>query len=179
MVASPNYERLKTFMEAARANEGLNAWDPDYKQALRGFDEAVDSLNAYRVSHGFTGVTGDAMDEWVDASIRRITQYKAGYERGYQSYLNGRDIMATALSEAEKLSPSLIDAETEAMRDDWFVSVPDSKPGGGLEFMGRRYTTGAAYVEAVEAQANAQREAPKQSVRSCACVPPPPKPGRA
>ena len=159
MVASPNYERLKTFMEAARANEGLNAWDPDYKQALRGFDEAVDSLNAYRVSHGFTGVTGDAMDEWVDASIRRITQYKAGYERGYQSYLNGRDIMATALSEAEKLSPSLIDAETEAMRDDWFVSVPDSKPGGGLEFMGRRYTTGAAYVEAVEAQANAQREA--------------------
>ena len=111
------------------------------------------------MSHGFTGVTGDAMDEWVDASIRRITQYKAGYERGYQSYLNGRDIMATALSEAEKLSPSLIDAETEAMRDDWFVSVPDSKPGGGLEFMGRRYTTGAAYVEAVEAQANAQREA--------------------
>ena len=89
------------------------------------------------------------MDKWVDASIRRITQYKAGYERGYQSYLNGRDIMATALSEAEKLSPSLIDAETEAMRDDWFVSVPDSKPGGGLEFMGRRYTTGAAYVEAV------------------------------
>ena len=77
------------------------------------------------------------------------------------------------------------------MRDDWFVSVPDSKPGGGLEFMGRRYTTGAAYVEAVEAQANAQREAAaarilsmlnsrtKQSVRSCACVLPLPKPGRA
>ena len=159
MVASPNYERLKTFMKAARANKGLDAWDRDHNEALKYFDDAVERLRSYRDGHGFTGVTGDAMDKWVDASIRRITQYKAGYKRGYMSYLNGRDIMATALSEAEKLSPSLIDDETEAMRDDWFVSVPDSKPGGGLEFMGRRYTTGAAYVEAVEAQANAQREA--------------------
>lgn len=164
MVASPNYERLKTFMEAARANEGLSAWDPDHQQALKGFDEAVDRLKAYKDSHGFTGATGDAMDKWIDASVRRITQYKSGYERGYKSYSNGRDIMATALSEAEKLSPSLIDAQTEAMRDDWFVSVPDSKPGGGLEFMGRRYTTGAAYVEAVEAQANAQREAAAERI---------------
>ena len=159
MVDSPHYERLKVFMEEARANRGLEAWDKDHENALKCLDDAVERLRAYRGGHGFTGVTGDAMDKWVDASIRRITQYKAGYKRGYMSYLNGRDIMATALSEAEKLSPSLIDDETEAMRDDWFVSVPDSKPGGGLEFMGRRYTTGAAYVEAVEAQANAQREA--------------------
>ena len=67
--------------------------------------------------------------------------------------------MAEALKEAETLSPTLLDAKTEAMRDDWIVSVPEKAPGGGLTFMGRRFTTGAAYVEAVEAQANAQREA--------------------
>ena len=29
MVASPHYERLKVFIEAARANKDLDAWDKD------------------------------------------------------------------------------------------------------------------------------------------------------
>ena len=127
MVASPNYERLKVFMEAARANKGLDAWDGDHDKALKGFDDAVEHLRAYRESHGFTGATGKAMDRWVDASITRIEKYREGYERGYHTYSRGRNVMATALSEAEKLSPDLLDANTAAMRDDLLVSVPSSE----------------------------------------------------
>ena len=153
------YERLKEFMKAAQANQGLDAWDTDHEQILKGFEESVQQLNAYRESHGFTGATGDAMDRWVDASIERIKWYQSNYARGYQSYEMGRQVMRFALAEAETISDDLLDAKTAAMRDDWVVSVSDKDPGGGIEFMGRRYTTGAAYVEAVEAQANAQREA--------------------
>ena len=159
MVDSPHYERLKVFMEYARANRGLAAWDKDHEDALKCLDDAVERLRAYRGGHGFTGATGTAMERWVDASINRITKYKEGYERGYKTYLRGRDVMATALAEAEKLSPDLLDAETAAMRDDLLVSVSDSEPGPGIRFMGKLYTTGSAYVQAVETQANEQREA--------------------
>ena len=159
MVDSPHYERLKVFMEEARANRGLEAWDKDHENALKCLDDAVERLRAYRAGHGFTGVTGTAMERWVDASINRIAKYKEGYERGYKTYVRGREVMATALAEAEKLSPDLLDAETAAMRDDWVVSVSDSEPGPGIRCMGKLYTTGAAYVEAVETQANEQREA--------------------
>ncbi len=159
MVSSPMYERLKEFMKAAQANRGLDAWDTDHDKILKGFEESVQQLNAYREGHGFTGATGDAMNQWVDASIERIKWYQSNYARGYQSYEMGRQVMQFALAEAETISDDLLDAKTAAMRDDWVVSVSDKDPGGGIEFMGRRYTTGAAYVEAVEAQANAQREA--------------------
>ena len=166
MVSSPNYDRLKTFMETARANKGLEAWDKDHARALEYFDDAVELLRSYRDGHGFTGATGTAMDRWVDASVQRITKYREAYERGFRSYSNGRGVMATALAESEKISADLIDAETEAMRDDLVVAVPDSEPGPGIRFMGKLYTTGAAYVEAVEAQANAQREAAAERILS-------------
>ena len=67
--------------------------------------------------------------------------------------------MASALHEAKLLSPTLLDSATEAMRDNPVVMVPSSSPGGGVSVLGKRFTTGAAYVDAVEAQANAQREA--------------------
>ena len=159
MVSSPMYERLKEFMKSARANEGLDAWNTDHDKVLQGFEDAMQQLRTYRESHGFTGATGDAMDRWVDASIERIKWYQSNYARGYESYEMGRQVMRYALAEAETISDDLLDAKTAAMRDDWVVSVSDKDPGGGIEFMGRRYTTGAAYVEAVEAQANAQREA--------------------
>lgn len=153
------YERLQEFMKAARANQGLDAWTVDHKKTLQGFDDAVERLEAYRDGHGFTGKTGDAMNSWVDSSIDRIKSYRARYVAGYFQYDTGRDVMASALKEAEAISPALLDEKTASMRDDWVVAVPDSEPGGGLEFMGKRYTTGAAYVAAVEEQANAQREA--------------------
>ena len=93
MVSSPMYERLKEFMKAAQANQGLDAWDTDHDKILKGFEESVQQLNAYRESHGFTGATGDAMDRWVDASIERIKWYQSNYARGYQSYERGRQVI--------------------------------------------------------------------------------------
>ena len=158
MVSSPNYERLKAFMEAARANQGLDAWDADHEKTMQGFEQAIDRLKAYRDGHGFSGKTGDAMNKWVDRSISRIEGYRARYQRGYNGYSAGRKSMASALKEAETISPHLLDSVTSAMRYLPVVALPSSAPGGGVEAGPVRFTTGAAYVDGVEAQANAQRE---------------------
>ena len=64
MVASPNYERLKVFMEAARANKGLDAWDGDHDKALKALMTPLSTcapiaktmaLPARRVKHGSLG----------------------------------------------------------------------------------------------------------------------------
>lgn len=164
MVSSPNYERLKVFMEAARANQALDAWDADHEKTMQGFEQAIDRLKAYRDGHGFTGKTGDAMNKWVERSIKRIEGYRARYQRGYNGYSAGRKSMASALKEAEALSPDLLDAQTESMRGLPLVAVPTSKPGGGISVGPVRFTTGAAYVDGVEAQANAQREGSAQRI---------------
>ena len=164
MVSSPMYERLKVFMEAARSNRDLDAWDTDHTQTLKGLEESVERLKQYRDSQGFVGETAKAMNAWVDKAVARINGYKAYYQAGHTTYEGGRKAMATALKEAELLSPTLLDADTAAMRDNPVVMVPDSSPGGGVSVLGKRFTTGAAYVEAVEAQANAQREAAAQRV---------------
>ena len=164
MVSSPMYERLKVFMEAARTNRDLDAWDSDHQQTIKGLEESIERLKQYRDSQGFVGETAEAMNAWVDRAVARISSYKAYYQAGHTTYEVGRQAMGTALKEAELLSPTLLDSATEAMRSDTVVMVPSSSPGGGVSVLGKRFTTGAAYVEAVEAQANAQREAAAQRV---------------
>ena len=164
MVSSPMYERLKVFMEAARANRGLDAWETDHEKTMEGFEQAIDRLKDYRDGHGFTGKTGDAMNKWVDRSISRIEGYRERYQRGYNGYSAGRKSMASALKEAETLSPHLLDSATSAMRFLPVVALPSSAPGGGFEAGPVRFTTGAAYVDGVEAQANAQREEAAQRI---------------
>ena len=159
MVSSPMYERLKVFMEAAKANRDLDAWDPDHQQTIKGLKEAVERLKQYRDSQGFVGETAKAMNAWVDRAVQRIDTHADTYRRGHNTYQAGRLAMASALHEANLLSPTLLDSATEAMRDDPVVMVPRSSPGGGIPVLSKRFTTGAAYVDAVEAQANAQREA--------------------
>ena len=153
------YERLKVFMEAAKANRDLDAWDPDHQQTIKGLKEAVERLKQYRDSQGFVGETAKAMNAWVDRAVQRIDTHADTYRRGHNTYQAGRLAMASALHEANLLSPTLLDSATEAMRDDPVVMVPRSSPGGGIPVLSKRFTTGAAYVDAVEAQANAQREA--------------------
>ena len=159
MVSSPMYERLKVFMEAARYNRDLDAWDSDHQQTIKGLEESITRLKQYRDSQGFVGQTAEAMNAWVDRAVQRIDAYADTYRHGHSTYQAGRLAMASALHEANLLSPTLLDSATEAMRDNPVVMVPSSSPGGGLSVLGMRFTTGAAYVEAVEAQANAQREA--------------------
>ena len=153
------YERLKVFMEAANANRDLDAWDPDHQQTIKGLQEAVERLKQYRDSQGFVGQTAEAMNAWVDRAVQRIDAYADTYRHGHSTYQAGRLAMASSLHEAKLLSPTLLDSATEAMRDNPVVMVPSSSPGGGVSVLGKRFTTGAAYVDAVEAQANAQREA--------------------
>ncbi|EDN80623.1 hypothetical protein ACTODO_01070 [Schaalia dentiphila ATCC 17982] len=153
------YERLKVFMEAARSNRDLDAWDADHQQTIKGLEEAVERLKQYRDSQGFVGETANAMNAWVDRAVQRINAHADTYRSGHNTYQAGRLAMASALHEANLLSPTLLDSATEAMRDNPVVMVPSSSPGGGVSVLGKRFTTGAAYVDAVEAQANAQREA--------------------
>ena len=166
MVHSPNYERLKEFMSAAQVNGGITAWETDHARTMQGFQDAIERLAFYRANHGFTGAAADAMDSWVTRAIDRIEGYRDFYKQGYETYESARDAMATALQEAQTISPDLLDAETAAMRDDWVVEIPENSSVSGLKvpIINKKYTTGEAYVSAVEEQNNAQREAAAGSV---------------
>ena len=158
MVSSPYYERLKEFMKAAEENKHLDSWNDEHEKSIKGFDQAVERLKAYRDGHGFQGESAKAMDKWVNESIDRIEGYRARYEAKYDTYQAGREVMARSLAEAGNVSDTLVDPVTAAMGYLPVVSVPSSKPGGGFSVGPVRFTTGAAYVEGVEAQNNAQRE---------------------
>ena len=158
MVSSPYYQRLKEFMKAAEENKNLDAWNDEHEKSIKGFDQAVERLKAYRDGHGFQGESAKAMNKWVNESIDRIEGYRARYEAKYQTYQGGREVMARSLAEAGNVSDTLVDPVTAAMGYLPVVSVPSSKPGGGFSVGPVRFTTGAAYVEGVEAQNNAQRE---------------------
>ena len=159
MVASPKYHRLKEFMEAAKANEGLDAWNDEHNKTIEGFKQAVERLKAYRDGHGFKGEAAKAMDNWVNQSIERIEGYRSRYEEKYQTYQDGRATMAKALDEAGSISDTLVDPVTAAMGYLPFVTLPSSAPGGGLSAGPVKITTGSAYVAGVEAQNNEAREA--------------------
>ena len=158
MVSSPNYQRLKEFMKAAEENKNLDAWNDEHEKSIKGFDQAVERLKAYRDGHGFQGEAAKAMEKWVNESIDRIEGYRARYEAKYDTYQGGRESMAKALAEAGNVSDTLVDPVTAAMGYLPVVSVPSSQPGGGFSVGPVRFTTGAAYVEGVEAQNNIQRE---------------------
>ena len=158
MVSSPKYQRLKEFMKAAEENKKLDVWNDEHEKTIKGFDQAVERLKAYRDGHGFQGESAKAMEKWVNESIDRIEGYRARYEAKYDAYQAGREVMAKALAEAGNVSDTLVDPVTAAMGYLPVVSVPSSQPGGGFSVGPVRFTTGAAYVEGVEAQNNIQRE---------------------
>ena len=145
-------------MKAAEENKNLDAWNDEHEKSIKGFDQAVERLKAYRDGHGFQGEAAKAMEKWVNESIDRIEGYRARYEAKYDTYQAGREVMARSLAEAGNVSDTLVDPVTAAMGYLPVVSVPSSKPGGGFSVGPVRFTTGAAYVEGVEAQNNAQRE---------------------
>ena len=159
MVESPKYHRLKEFMEAAKANKGLDAWNDEHDKTIKGFEQAIERLKAYRDGHGFKGEAAKAMDNWVNQSIDRIEGYRSRYEAKYQTYQDGRATMAKALDEAGSISDTLVDPLTAAMGYVPVVAVPSSAPGDGFSAGPVKFTTGSAYVAGVEAQNNEAREA--------------------
>ena len=166
MVASPKYEQLMRFAKAAE--EGLlklETYDHLHPQALQGFETMIERMKHFRDYQGFEGLTGDAIKKWVEASLSRYDAELAGYISGFSHYVEARHMLKHAIEDARLLPPALLDAKTAAMRDLAQVVIPFTKNMGffGLPFNSLA-TTGEAYVNAVEAQANAAREEKSEKI---------------
>ena len=160
MVDSPKYEQLMRFAQAAE--EGLiklETYDHLHEQAIHGFKDMVDCVKHFRENQGFEGLTGEAIKKWLETSLSRYDAELAGYVSGFSHYVEARRMLMHAAEDARLLPPALLDSKTAAMRDLAQVVIPVTKYMGPFGFpFNSLATTGEAYVNAVEAQANAARE---------------------
>ena len=160
MVHSPMYHRLMRFVEDAKANETLSDYDSKHKATLEAMKEAEEYIQHFREYQGFQGQTGDAIDKWLEDAERRVRLWRASYLATSQVEVEMRRVMQHAREEAEMLSPVLVDARLDKLRDVAEVTIPVMEQYG---LVGMAYnavaSTGAAVYDAVAAQANNQREA--------------------
>ena len=165
MVSSPMYDRLMTFAAQADFNTQLQSWDSEHKRVIDGFDQAIERVRHFQEHQGFTGKTGEALKTWADNTVARLEAKRSYYMGGIARYVAARQTIAQAAADARRLSPTLIDSKTAAMRDAAKVALPYAPAIGIVAGVGPGLvantvlSTGAAYVDGVEAQANAMREA--------------------
>lgn len=165
MVSSPMYDRLMTFAAQADFNTQLQSWDSEHKRVIDGFDQAIERVQHFQQHQGFTGKTGEALKAWADNTVARLEAKRSYYMGGIARYVAARQAIAQAAADARRLSPTLIDSKTAAMRDAAKVVLPYTPAigvvGGAVPGLVANtvLSTGSAYVDAVEAQANAVREA--------------------
>lgn len=165
MVSSPMYDRVMTFATQADHNAELQSWDSDHKRVIDGFDQAIERVRHFQEHQGFTGKTGEALKAWADQTVARLEAKRSYYMGGIARYVAARQTIAQAAADARRLSPTLIDSKTAAMRDAAKVALPYTPVIGVLTgavpgvIANTVLSTGAAYVDGVEAQANAMREA--------------------
>lgn len=154
------YHRLMRFVEDAKANESLADYDSKHKATLEAMKEAEEYVQHFREYQGFQGQTGDAIDKWLEDAERRLRLWRASYLATSQVEVEMRRVMQHAREEAEMLSPVLVDARLDKLRDVAEVTIPVMEQYG---LVGMAYnavaSTGAAVYDAVAAQANNQREA--------------------
>ena len=166
MVDSPKYEQLMRFAQAAE--EGLiklETYDHLHEQAIHGFKDMVDCVKHFRENQGFEGLTGEAIKKWLETSLSRYDAELAGYVSGFSHYVEARRMLMHAAEDARLLPPALLDSKTAAMRDLAQVVIPVTKYMGPFGFpFNSLATTGEAYVNAVEAQANAAREEQSEKI---------------
>lgn len=160
MVSSPMYERLMQFADSAPENEKLYGWDDEHSTVVKAIRKAQEKVEHFKDHQGFTGQAGDAMSAEAARALQRFNGQANYYLTGMSYYVEARRAIMLAAEEARQLSPTLLDPMTKAMRDVATVTIPVASNFGlpGL-FANSLAVTGAAYVDAVEAQANAQREA--------------------
>ena len=160
MVHSPMYQRLMRFVEDAKANESLADYDSKHKATLEAMKEAEEYIQHFREYQGFQGQTGDAIDKWLEDAERRLRLWRASYLATSQVEVEMRRVMKHARDEAEMLSPVLVDARLDKLRDVAEVTIPVMEQYG---LVGKAFnavaSTGAAVYDAVAAQANDEREA--------------------
>lgn len=154
------YHRLMRFVEDAKANESLSDYDSKHKATLEAMKEAEEYIQHFREYQGFQGQTGDAINKWLEDAEQRVRLWRASYLATSQVEVEMRRVMQHAREEAEMLSPVLVDARLDKLRDVAEVTIPVMEQYG---LVGMAYnavaSTGAAVYDAVAAQANNQREA--------------------
>ena len=154
------YQRLMRFVEDAKANESLADYDSKHKATLEAMKEAEEYIQHFREYQGFQGQTGDAIDKWLEDAERRLRLWRASYLATSQVEVEMRRVMKHAREEAEMLSPVLVDARLDKLRDVAEVTIPVMEQYG---LVGKAFnavaSTGAAVYDAVAAQANDEREA--------------------
>ena len=160
MVSSPMYDRLMKFVEGVEESRKLSGYDTEHSAIIAGMGMMSARVSHFKEYQGFEGQTGEAIDGWIDRTQQRYSSERQGYVTGTEHYVEGRRLLVHAAEDAKLLSPTLLDKATEAMRGLAQVVIPVAKHMGPLgEPINTIATTGAAYVDAIEAQANAQREA--------------------
>lgn len=160
MVSSPMYDRLMKFVEGVEESRKLRNYDSEHSTIIEGMGVMSSSVSHFKEYQGFEGQTGEAIDGWIDQAQQRYSSERRGYVTGTEHYVEGRRLLMHAAEDAKLLSPTLLDKATEAMRGLAQVVIPVAKHLGPFgEPITTIATTGAAYVDAIEAQANAQREA--------------------
>ena len=117
MVSSPMYDRLMTFAAQADLNAELQSWDSEHKRVIDGFDQAIERVQHFQQHQGFTGKTGEALKAWADQTVARLEAKRSYYMGGIARYVAARQAIAQAAADARRLSPTLIDSKTAAMRD--------------------------------------------------------------
>ena len=160
MVSSPMYDRLMKFVEGVEESRKLSGYDTEHSAIIAGMGMMSARVSHFKEYQGFEGQTGEAIDGWIDRTQQRYSSERQGYVTGTEHYVEGRRLLVHAAEDAKLLSPTLLDKATEAMRGLAQVVIPVTKHMGPFgETINTIATTGAAYVDAIEAQANAQREA--------------------
>ena len=160
MVSSPMYDRLMKFVEGVEESRKLSSYDTEHSMIIAGMGMMSTSVSHFKEYQGFEGQTGEAIDGWIDQTQQRYSSERQGYVTGTEHYVEGRRLLMHAAEDAKLLSPTLLDKATESMRGLAQVVIPVTKHMGPFgEAINTIATTGAAYVDAIEAQANAQREA--------------------
>lgn len=154
------YDRLMKFVEGVEESRKLSGYDSEHSAIIAGMGMMSASVSHFKEYQGFEGQTGEAIDGWIDQAQKRYSSERQGYVTGTEHYVEGRRLLVHAAEDAKLLSPTLLDKATEAMRGLAQVVIPVAKHLGPFgEPINTIATTGAAYVDAIEAQANAQREA--------------------
>ena len=154
------YDRLMEFANSAPDNETLYGWDDEHSAIVKAIREARDKVEHFKEYQGFTGQAGQAMSDEAVRAIKRFDKQANYYMTGMSYYVEARRAIMLAAEDARQLSPTLLDPMTESLRHAGEVTIPiASKFGLPGKFVNSLVADGLAYVEGVEAQANAQREA--------------------
>lgn len=159
MVESPMYERLMRLVAAIEKASELDAWDDQHNKVVCGLNEANNSTYHMRSNQGFTGETGQQIDDWTGRAMKQVQAIKDGHNTAMEYYVEARRTMKQVREEAMQLSPTLIDSKLEALADAAHVVIPVAPVVGPFGLLINAIAAkGEAYVQGLVEQANNQRE---------------------